>query len=115
MLDPAVLDRLRRIGGRDFLLEMIALFLENAPLRVRAAREGVEGADSQAVYRAAHSLKSTAGNLGARVLQRTAERVERRAAARDMEGLGELVEEMAARYDAVRERLELERRRRSGE
>lgn len=114
VVESAAIDRLLRIGGQDFLLEMIALFLENAPERIRAARAGLQREDLQAVYRAAHSLKSTAGNLGARPLQESAERLEKRAAAREREGLEALMDEVAARYEAVRERLEAERKRRSG-
>lgn len=114
VIDSAALDRLLRIGGQAFLIEMINLFLEHAPARIRAATTALEAGDHQALYRAAHSLKSTAGNLGARSLQRVSERVESRAAAQDMEAIPPLLDEMARRYEDVRERLEAERRRRSG-
>ena len=113
-IEGAALDRLLRIGGQEFLLEMIDLFLENAPQRIRAARDAVEAGDADGVYRAAHSLKSTAANLGARPLQRLAERLESRAAEGDVEALPPLVEEVARRYEQVRHRLESERKRRSG-
>lgn len=114
VVESAGLQRLIRIGGQEFLLEMIDLFLEHAPQRVRAAREAAGAGDDQGLYRAAHSLKSTAANMGARGLQRVAERVEGRAAAKDMAAVPPLVEEMAARYEDVRQRLEAERKRRSG-
>lgn len=114
VVESAALERLIRIGGQEFLLEMIELFLEHAPERVRAATEAAGMGDDQGLYRAAHSLKSTAANLGARTLQRVAERVEGRAAARDTAGMTALLEEMAARYEDVRQRLEAERKRRSG-
>ena len=114
ILEGAALQRLLRIGDQDFLLEMIDLFLKHAPERVRAAREAAATGDDQALYRAAHSLKSTAANLGARALQRIAEQVEGQAAAKDTAAIPPLLEEMAARYEDVRQRLEAERRRRSG-
>ncbi|MBW3551960.1 MAG: Hpt domain-containing protein [Gemmatimonadetes bacterium] len=114
VLEGAALERLLRIGGQDFLLEMIDLFLQHAPERIRAATAAAARGDDQALYRAAHSLKSTAANLGARALQQIAERVEGRAAAQDTAGIPPLLDEMAARYDEVRQRLEAERRRRSG-
>jgi HPt (histidine-containing phosphotransfer) domain-containing protein len=109
-VDGAALDRLLRIGGHEFLLEMIDLFLENAPQRIRAARTALEEGDARGVYRAAHSP-----NLGARALQRLAERLEERAAEEDVEALPPLVEEVARRYEDVRRRLESERKRRSGD
>lgn len=114
VIDDTALQRLVRIGGQPFLIEMIDLFLQHAPVRIRAAREALETGDHQALYRAAHSLKSTAGNLGARALQRVAERVEARAAERDVETIPPLLDEMTRRFEDVRGRLEAERRRRSG-
>lgn len=113
-LDTAALERLTRIGGQPFLLEMIELFLEHAPQRLASAREGFAAADYAVVYRAGHSLKSTAGNLGARDLQRVAERLEARAAAEDAPAIGPLLDELDARYDQLRPRLESERDRRKG-
>ena len=114
VVESAALERLLRIGGQDFLLEMIALFLDNAPERIRAAQAGLASGDLQAVYRASHSLKSTAGNLGARGLQEAAESLEKRAKAQKAEGLEAMLADVASRYEAVRERLEAERKRRSG-
>ena len=113
VLEPEALERLVRIGGQGFLLEMIALFLEHAPQRLAAAREGLEEGDFAVLYRASHSLKSTAGNLGARALQATAEQVEGRAVAEDLDAAVPLLEEMEARYDQVRAELEAEQDRRT--
>ena len=114
VLEEAALDRLLRIGGQEFLLEMIDLFLENAPLRLRAAGEALENGDIQGVYRAAHSLKSTAGNMGARALQEASERAEERAAEKDLETIPPLLDRMTECFEQVRLRLESERKRRSG-
>lgn len=114
IIEDAALRRLLRIGGRGFLREMIDLFLEHAPERIRSARAALEDGDHQTLYRAAHSLKSTAGNLGARGLQRVSERVEARAAERDLEAVPPLLEEMGRRFEEVRERLEDERSRHGG-
>lgn len=112
VLDPAALERLLRIGGQDFLIEMIELFLEHAPHRLAAARAAFDAGEITTVYRAAHSLKSTAGNLGARALQATAEQAETRAAAEDVEAIPPLLTEMEERYERVRGELETERDRR---
>lgn len=113
-VDGAALDRLNRIGGRAFLLEMIELFLEHAPQRLATARAAFEGGDFPGVYGAAHSLKSTAGNLGARALQDVAERAEERAAAEDGAAIGPLLDEMERRYEEIRVELEAEHGRRKG-
>jgi two-component system, sensor histidine kinase and response regulator len=113
VLDEDALDRLMRIGGQDFVIEMITLFLDNAPRRVASARTALDAGDFQALYRAAHSLKSTSANLGAQRLRLVAERVEAMAAAGGADGIGPLVEELGACYDQVREKLDAERKRRT--
>lgn len=114
VVEDAALDRLLRIGGQEFVLEMIDLFLAHAPERIRSARAALESGDHQTLYRSAHSLKSTSANMGARRLQRLAEQVEGRAAAKDLAPIPPLLEEMAEQFEDVRDRLESERKRRSG-
>ena len=95
LVDPAALDRLRSWGGDVLLGRMITLFEELAPERVEALEDGLAAGDLERVERAAHSLKSSAGNLGADELRRQAGRVEEAAAKGDsarMDGLvGELL------------------------
>lgn len=114
LVDPGALERLNRIGGQEFLVEMIELFLEHSPQRLDAAHEALRDAEVSAVYRAAHSLKSTAANLGASALQAAAARVEDRAAAEDVKSLAPLLDEMNRQYERVRPELEAERDRRKG-
>ena len=114
VLDQGALARLHRIGGNDFVIEMIELFLENAPLRLQAAREAFEGDDVTTLHRSVHSLKSTAANLGARSLQNTAEAAEARASAKDMEALPPLLDDLDRQYEQARGELEAERERRQG-
>jgi len=113
VLDPAAVERLRRLGGDEFLVEMIDLFLDNGPKRMAAVRDGLAAGEARAVQRAAHSLKSTAGNLGGRAVQQTAQEIETLAAEGDVAPLGELVAELATRFDALLQRLETERSRRA--
>ena len=79
MLDPAAVDRLRRIGGDKLLRAMLGSFLDNAAARMSAAAAAVAAGDGQGLADAAHALKSSAGNIGATTLQLTAQKVEREA------------------------------------
>lgn len=114
LVDPGALERFKRIGGQESLVEMIELFLEHSPQRLDAAREAYRDGELSAVYRAAHSLKSTAANLGASALQAAAARVEDRAAAEDVDSLAPLLDEMNRQYEQVRPELEAERDRPQG-
>jgi HPt (histidine-containing phosphotransfer) domain-containing protein len=52
-------------GDRELLLELIDVFLEDAPQRIQAVRRALAAHDAEALYRAAHALKGSAGNFGA--------------------------------------------------
>jgi HPt (histidine-containing phosphotransfer) domain-containing protein len=76
VVDDGALERLVRLGGPTLLREMIELYLTHGSERIAALDAGLAADDARAVQRAVHSLKSSAGNLGARRLQHTAEAVE---------------------------------------
>jgi HPt (histidine-containing phosphotransfer) domain-containing protein len=88
VLDRSALDRLHRIGGRALLTKMATMFLGNGAERVAVICAAAEAGDAGAVERAAHSFKSSAGNLGAVRLQRTSELLEQRAAAGEIDSAG---------------------------
>lgn len=76
MLDAEALSRLRRLGGDDLAGRMASLFLGLAPERLRAARAGLAAGDLDQVRRAAHSLKSSSGNVGAYAVTEAAGQLE---------------------------------------
>ena len=80
-LDPTAAGRLRRLGGDDLVRRMGEMFLALGEERLAAARSGLAGGDLDALERAAHSLKSSAGNLGATALADRASRLEQPAGA----------------------------------
>ena len=51
-------------GDRDLLLELIDVFFEDAPQRIEAVRRALADRDAEALYKAAHALKGSAGNFG---------------------------------------------------
>ena len=71
VIDLAVIDGLRaldRKGGPSRVARAVSRFVEAAPTLAAAIREGCEKNDAESMWRAAHSLKSSAGALGARRL-----------------------------------------------
>jgi HPt (histidine-containing phosphotransfer) domain-containing protein len=78
-LDHGVIDRLSVLGS-GLPNKLITLFLEQAPRRLDSAVAGGRAGDWKSVEDAAHSLKSSAGNLGAFRLRDLADRVEALAA-----------------------------------
>jgi len=75
-VNPAMLANLRRIGGTKLLNEMIRIFLEQVPQKMKTLRSALHNRDADALERAAHSIKSSAGNLGALQLQQIAATME---------------------------------------
>lgn len=110
-VDDAALAKLRDLGGPEFLVKLIDVFLKNVPERIGAARAGERAGDLEAVEQAAHALKSSAGNLGAARLRDLAARIEDLAEARGSEGLSALLDELETAFAAVRARLEREKAR----
>ncbi len=76
VLDPTAITRLIRIGGVKLARQMVGLFLEHGPDRVAAAEAGAVVGDCRMVEAATHSLKSSAGNVGAARLQQASAALE---------------------------------------
>jgi two-component system sensor histidine kinase RpfC len=65
LLDRRMLDRLRKLGGQDFLESVVADFLQDADEIVGDLWQTVETADAAAYRAAAHAMNSAAANVGA--------------------------------------------------
>jgi HPt (histidine-containing phosphotransfer) domain-containing protein len=76
-LDTAAIAKLRQLGGEKFVGDMIGLFFQYAPQRLAAARAGAQAGDLEAIEKAAHALKSSAGQIGARRVQDLATQIEK--------------------------------------
>ena len=107
--DETVLTRLHKLGGETLVRRMIDLFLENAPKRVEAARLGDQDGDLEAVRQAVHSLKSTAGNLGAITLQELAGKIEQLARGQQQEATSELMPNLEDTFVQAKRHFESQR------
>lgn len=87
-MDELILDLqdvLYRIqGDKDLLLELVDIFLEDTPQRLDVIKQLLPGTDFPALADAAHSVKGSAGNIGAKKLWRTFKAMEDAAKAQDM-------------------------------
>lgn len=89
VLDLAALDDLKDMLG-EALDEIIQSFLDGLDDEVAAVGKGL-GGDATAVRAGAHSLKGSAGNLGARALAQFASDMEKYALAGDLAACRELM------------------------
>src|SRR5262249_28267802 len=80
LIDRAILDDLFEHIGADAARSVIDLFLSETRVYVqRISTASTDPAARDTARKAAHSLKSSAGQIGARALASSAERVERAA------------------------------------
>jgi len=107
--DPTAIDKLRHLGGEKFVGDMIALFFQYAPQRLEAARSAAGAGDLQAVARAVHALKSSAGQIGARQVQDLAARIEKLATENQAEGAKALLSSLEVAITQVKPLLEATR------
>ncbi len=110
IIDPQALDRLREWGGDKLAGQMVRLFLKNSGTRMDQIRAGVAGSDLEEAERGAHSLKSSAANIGAETLRALATRMESAALDESVDDARALLPDLEAAYaDAMRELATLEK------
>jgi len=108
VLDMAVVEELLSLsddGDPELLLDLIKLFLDDGPHKVRTIRDGLAARDFDTMERAAHSLKGSSGNLGARLLQDTCEQMQLATRRHDFDTTTRLVPQLVHQYDAVQRAL----------
>lgn len=105
MIDESAFRRLYRIGGAPFVEDMIMLFRDLAPPAARGIVAAHAAADANEVRRAAHKLKSSAGNLGAATVQSIAEALESHGSRGDLEAAAPFAARLPEAVDEALERL----------
>jgi HPt (histidine-containing phosphotransfer) domain-containing protein len=96
--------------GEDFLVELIDVYLDEAPARMAQLQLAVDGHDAETLSREAHTLKSSSANVGAMTLSAMAQQVEIAGRTGKTENLADVVRHMAATFAQVRTALEVLRR-----
>ena len=109
MVEPAVLDRavietLRQLtppGEPDVLTEVLQMFLQEVPPRIDRLRNAWATGNIEEMYRAAHSLKGSAGNIGAHRLHGVCSRLDEMGRAGDLTSSGPLVDALGIEFGKV--------------
>jgi HPt (histidine-containing phosphotransfer) domain-containing protein len=110
-LDASALERLRELGGNQFVGQMIGLFLELARRKLPEARAAEGRQDYEAVRQAVHPLRSSSGNVGAGTMMDLATRIDEMAMRGEVDGIPTLLGELELEFARVEPRLESERKR----
>ena len=83
------------------LTEILTLFLSEASPRIDRLRNAWTAGNIEEVHRTAHSLKGSAGNIGARRLQDVCGQLEDKGKSGDLSGVAPLVDALGAEFDKV--------------
>ena len=104
LIDQGVLDGLRELAGEDdpgLVAELIGLFLQDAPERIKDIERALSTGDLELLERAAHTLKSSCANVGALGLSDLCRRIEETARRRSTDGVASLFAASTALYGRV--------------
>ena len=109
IIDPQAMERLKEWGGDKLAGQMVRLFLKNSGVRMDQIRQGGVAGDLQEAERGAHSLKSSAANIGAEIVRTLATQIESATLDDDIEAVRRLLPELETAYsDAMAELTTLE-------
>lgn len=103
-IDPVVVESLRQLtlpGEPDVLIQVLNLFLQEAPKRIQRLEAAWQSGDHVEVHRAAHSLKGSAGNIGARPMFAVCRDLDDQAQSGDLTRSADLVAALAREYARV--------------
>jgi len=106
VVDPQQMDRLKEWGGPGLQRKMIDLFLSHARERVDQIKAGLSEGDAERAESGAHTLKSSAGNVGASRVQTLAQEGETLAEAGKLEELQALLPSLEEAFEDACRTLE---------
>jgi HPt (histidine-containing phosphotransfer) domain-containing protein len=108
VIDMSVIADLRELGGADdpgLLSELIDLFLNDAPARLRDVENGLASGEIKLVERAAHTLKSSSANIGALNLSAICKRIEELARNQEKDAIKPLLADTTRSYSEAESAL----------
>ena len=94
ILDLEVIEGLRELGGEEepgLVLELIEIFLDDAPKHLDAMTRALEEQNFEVMMRSAHTLKSASANMGVMLLNQVCKNMEAAARDDDLESCGSMV------------------------
>ena len=111
LLDLQTLDGIRALQNPqapDILGQLLEIYLDNAPELIRHLQTSIQDGCSQSVREHAHSLKSSSGNIGARLIRELCAELEDMGRNGDIDGADRVLEEIEQLFPITCELLERE-------
>ncbi|HWI18854.1 MAG TPA: Hpt domain-containing protein [Vicinamibacterales bacterium] len=88
-------------GEPDVLSEVLQLFLTEVPPRIDRLRNAWAAGNIEEVHRAAHSLKGSAGNIGANAFFEVCKELDEKSRSGQADAVGPLVDALGVEYGRV--------------
>ena len=85
-------------GDPELLVDLIQMYLEDGPHKLEEITEGLATLDYDRVEKAAHSLKGSAGNLGAVLVQNDCETLQVASREHELDTIRSSVGELQSHY-----------------
>ena len=105
-IDPHFIQRLRSIGGPNLVEQLIGMFRTRGPELVQTIEQGLADGNLESAKSAAHSLISSAGNLGGTRVSQMASAIEQAAVKGDAQEIGNTLDSFKATFQAFNEYLD---------
>ena len=103
-LDPRAIDSLRTLRA-GLLVKVLAAWLQESPGLLAQMQQAIAEQDASRLLRAAHSLKNSAANLGARSLSQLCLQIEQLARQGTTQGLQNLMVEIEYRFMLTKDEI----------
>jgi len=100
-------------GEPDLVVELIDLYLEDAPRKLSSMLEATAESDEESLKRAAHGLKGSSASLGAGQVAALCQELERAYCVNSFEQATALLDRMGRELARAQRAFEAERRKRS--
>lgn len=109
ILDMTVLDGMSSLsseGDVNIVQQVVGLYLENSPKLIKQMHQAFEDKDHDALFKAAHSLKSSSANIGVMCVSETAKQIEHLSRDGDIENTHVLLDLLDEHYQKVKRTLD---------
>ena len=98
-IDPLFLSRLKDLGGSKLATELVGMYLIRGAQLLDNISAGIDTQDYTSIKNAAHSLISSAGNLGGKKVSELAKQIENTANEQQSAELPGLLSSIASAHD----------------
>jgi PAS domain S-box-containing protein len=88
-------------NNTEFEFELLEMFVEDIPFHVEAIKPAIAVNNYQKLGQEAHHIKGSSGNIGATIMQQTAEKLEQMIRSQDLTGADQLVADLEASLQKI--------------